>query len=161
MVNRGALTVTTPTDREIVMTRVFKAPRSLVFEAMTTPELLRRWFVGPPGWSLVVCEVDFRVGGGYRYVWRKEDGTDIGMHGVYRQVAPPERIVQTEVFDQTWYPGDAIATLVLIEEGDKTLLTMTVLYDSQATRDAVLMTPMAEGMAAAYDNLADLLPSLM
>ena len=77
--NPGRLTLTTPTDREIVMTRVFNAPRKLVFDAMTKPELLKRWFFGPPGWSLEVCEIDLRVGGGYRYVWRGRGGTEMGM----------------------------------------------------------------------------------
>src|SRR3989442_94476 len=84
MKNTGTLKVTTPTDREIAMTRVFDAPRRLVFDALTKPELLNRWFFGPPGWSLVVCEIDLKVGGAYRFVWRGPDGTEMGMRGVYR-----------------------------------------------------------------------------
>ncbi len=157
MKNTGALTVTTPTDREIAMTRVFDAPRSLVFEALTTPELLKRWFAGPPGWSLAVCEIDLKVGGGYRYMWRGPNGIGMGMSGVYRDILPPERIVQTELFDEAWYPGEALGTLVLVEQGGKTTLTLTVLYDSREARDAVLRTPMAQGVAAGYDRLAELL----
>jgi len=158
--NPGRLTLTTPTDREIVMTRVFDAPRKLVFDAMTKPELLKRWFFGPPGWSLEVCEIDLRVGGGYRYVWRGRGGTEMGMRGVYREVVPPERIVQTEAFDKSWYPGEAVGTLVLVERDGKTTLTMTVLYDSREIRDAVLKTPMERGVAMGYDRLAELLATL-
>jgi len=158
--NPGRLTLTTPTDREIVMTRVFNAPRKLVFDAMTKPELLKRWFFGPPGWSLEVCEIDLRVGGGYRYVWRGRGGTEMGMRGVYREVVPPERIVQTEAFDKSWYPGEAVGTLVLVERDGKTTLTMTVLYDSREIRDAVLKTPMERGVAMGYDRLAELLATL-
>ena len=155
--NPGRLTVSTPTDREIVMTRVFDAPRKLVFDAMTKPELLKRWFFGPPGWSLEVCEIDLKVGGGYRYLWRGRDGIEMGMRGVYREVVPPERIVQTEAFDKSWYPGEAVGTLVLVERDGKTTLTQTVLYDSRETRDAVLKTPMERGVAMGYDRLAELL----
>jgi len=158
--NPGRLKLTTPTDREIVMTRVFDAPRKLVFDAMTKPELLKRWFFGPSGWSLEVCEIDLRVGGGYRYVWRGRGGTEMGMRGVYREVVPPERIVQTEAFDKSWYPGEAVGTLVLVERDGKTTLTMTVLYDSRETRDAVLKTPMERGVAMGYDRLAELLATL-
>ncbi len=160
MKNTGTLKVTTPTDREIVMTRVFDAPRRLVFDAMTKPELLKRWFFGPPGWSLAVCEIDLKVGGTYRYVWRGPDGTDMGMGGVYREVVPPERIVCTEKFDVAWYPGEAVGTLVLVEEGGKTTLTNTILYESKEARDAVLKTPMEQGVAAGYDRLAELLATL-
>jgi uncharacterized protein YndB with AHSA1/START domain len=97
--NTGTLKVTTPTDREIVMTRVLDAPRSLVFDAMTRPELLKRWLLGPPGWSMVVCESDLKVGGVFRHVWRRTDGSEMAMHGVYREVVPPERIVRTESFE--------------------------------------------------------------
>ncbi len=108
MKNTGTLKVSTTGDREIVMIRVFDAPRALVFEAMTRPQLLRRWFFGPPGWTLTVCEIDLKVGGRYRYVWRRPDGAEMGMGGVFREVVPPERIVQTEAFDESWYPGEAI-----------------------------------------------------
>src|SRR5262249_36470363 len=142
MLNPGSLKVTTPTDREIAMTRVFDAPRRLVFDALTKPELLRRWFDGPPGWSLVVCDVDLRVGGSYRFVWRGPDGSEMGMRGVYREIAPPERYVGTETFDQPWYPGEAVGTTVLVEEGGRTTLTLTVQYESKEIRDAVLQSPM-------------------
>ncbi|MGH7551043.1 MAG: SRPBCC family protein [Gemmatimonadota bacterium] len=159
--NAGTLMVTTPSDREIAMTRVFDAPRSLVFDALTKPELLKRWLFGPDGWSLEVCEIDLRPGGEYRYVWRHEaDGTEMGMGGVYREVVPPERIVATESFDESWYPGDAVGTMVLTEQGGKTTLTQTMLYESREARDAVLESPMESGVAASYDRLEEVLASL-
>jgi uncharacterized protein YndB with AHSA1/START domain len=153
----GSLTVTTPGDREIVLTRVFDAPRQLVFDALTRPELVKRWLTGAPGWSMVVCEIDLKVGGAYRYVWRGPDGAEMGMGGVYREIVAPERIVSTEAFDQPWYPGEAVGTAVLTEQDGKTTLTTTVRYESKEARDAVLRTPMAEGVAAGYDRLAELL----
>lgn len=159
--NSSKLQVTTPSDREIAMTRVFNAPRRLVFDAFTKPELVKRWLLGPPGWSMPVCEIDFRVGGKYRYVWRQDsDGTEMGMGGVYREIVKPERIVSTEKFDQAWYPGEAVGTLRLVEQGGKTTLTQTVLYDSKETRDAVLKSPMESGVSASYDRLADVLASV-
>ena len=155
--NAATLQVTTPSEREIAMTRVFDAPRKLVFDALTKPELLKRWLGVRGGWSLAVCEVDLKVGGTYRYVWRKSDGTEMGMRGVYREVLRPERIVCTELFDDPWYPGDALDTMVLVEKGGKTTLTTTVIYSSQAVRDAVLKSPMARGVAESYDILAELL----
>ena len=153
----GSLTITTPTDREIAMTRVFDAPRRLVFEAHTRPELVRRWLGVFGGWSLVVCEIDLRVGGAYRYVWRNSDGREMGMGGVYRELGPPERIVSTEQFDDPWYAGEAVGTLVLVEQAGRTTLTTTVRYASREVRDAVLRSPMERGVAASYDNLAGLL----
>jgi len=159
--NSDKLQVTTPSDREIAMTRVFNAPRRLVFDALTKPELVKRWLLGPPGWSMPVCEIDLRLGGKYRYVWRQDsDGTEMGMGGVYREIVKPERIVATEKFDQAWYPGDAVGTVRLVEQGGKTTLTQTVLYDSKETRDAVLKSPMESGVSASYDRLADVLASM-
>jgi uncharacterized protein YndB with AHSA1/START domain len=158
MENPGALRIFAQGEREVVMTRTFDAPRRLVFDAHTKPELIRRWLLGPPGWSMPICEVDLRVGGKYRYVWRKEtSGTTMGMGGVYREIAAPERIVVTEKFDESWYPGEALNTLVLVEQGGRTTLTQTMLYESRAARDAVLKSPMEEGVAAGYDRLAELL----
>jgi uncharacterized protein YndB with AHSA1/START domain len=153
----GSLTVTTPTDRDVVMTRVFDAPRHLVYDAMTKPELLKQWLFGPDGWSFEVCEIDLRVGGGYRYVWRGPAGEVMGMRGVFREIVPPERVVQTERFDEPWYEGEAVGTLVLLEQKGQTQLQLTVRYASKAVRDAVLKTGMAGGVAAGYDRLAGLL----
>lgn len=156
MKNTGALKVTTPTDREIMMTRVFDAPRRMVFEAFSKPELLKRWF-GPRGWTLVTCEVDFRVGGGFRFVLRGPDGQEMGMRGVYKEIAPPERSVHTESYDD--YPGESQVTGVLVEQGGKTTLTTTVLYPSKQVRDAVLQSGMEHGAAESYDRLAEMLAS--
>ena len=161
MNDSGALKVTTRGDREIVMTRVLDAPRSMVFDAFTKPELVRRWLLGPEGWSMPVCEIDLRVGGKYRYVWRHAKGHEMGMGGVFREIGPPERIVSTEKFDQAWYPGEAVGTLVLTERDGKTTITQTVLYQSREAREAVLKSPMESGVAAGYDRLAELLASTM
>jgi uncharacterized protein YndB with AHSA1/START domain len=161
MANTGGLKVTAPTDREIVMTRVFDAPRELVFDAHTKPELVKRWLLGPDGWSMPVCEIDLRVGGKYRYIWRKDsDGTEMGMGGVFREIVPPERIVATEKFDESWYPGEAVDTSVFTEQDGRTTLTLTVLYESREARDAVLKSPMESGVVAGYDRLEKLLASL-
>ncbi len=160
MQNTETLKLTTPGDREIVMTRVFDAPRRLVFQAFTKPDLVKRWLLGPDGWSMPACEIDLRVGGKYRYVWRRDkDGSEMGMGGVYREIVVPERIVATEKFDEAWYPGEAVGTLLLIEEGGKTSVTQTVLYESREVRDAVLKSRMEKGVAASYDRLAELLAS--
>jgi len=159
MPNLGTLKLTTCGDREIVMTRTFNAPRKLVFDALTRPELVRQWLLGPEGWSMPVCEIDFRVGGRYRYLWRHTDGNEMGIGGIYREIAAPERVVATEKFDQSWYPGEAVGTIVLVEQGGKTTLTQTVLYESYEARNVVLKSPMESGVAASYDKLAELLSS--
>jgi uncharacterized protein YndB with AHSA1/START domain len=153
----ATLRVTTPSNREVALTRVFDAPRGTVFDALTRPELLTRWLLGPPGWSMVVCEVDLRVGGRYRFVWRRDDGTGMGMGGVYREIAPPGRLVHTEAFDRSWYPGEALVTTVLDERDGRTTLTSTILYELREARDAVLGSGMERGVAASYDRLEALL----
>jgi uncharacterized protein YndB with AHSA1/START domain len=147
-------------DREIVMTRVFDAPRRLVFDALTKPELVKQWLLGPPGWSMPVCEIELRVGGAYRYVWRLSDGKEMGVGGVYREIVPHERVVCTESFDDPWYPGEALLTTTLIEQGGRTTLTTTILYVSQVARDGVLKSGMDRGVAASYDRLAERLASV-
>ena len=159
MQNTGNLKVTTPSDREIAMTRVFNAPRRLVFEALSKPELVKQWLLGPPGWTMPVCEMDLRVGGAYRFQWRGPDGAEMGTRGVFREIAPPERFVATERFDDPWYPGESLITYVLVEHGGKTTLTLTVLYESREARDGVLKTPMDKGVAMSYDRLEQLLAS--
>jgi uncharacterized protein YndB with AHSA1/START domain len=150
----GETTFTTPSDREIVMTRVFDAPRALVFDAYTNPEHLPHWF-GPRGCTLPVCEIDLRPGGAWRFVLRGPDGAEMGMRGVYQQIAPPERLVSTESFDD--YPGETLNTLILSEEESKTTYTVTVLYPSKEVRDAVLESGMQEGAAESFDRLAEYL----
>jgi uncharacterized protein YndB with AHSA1/START domain len=153
---REDLVVTTPSDREIVMTRGFGAPRRLVFDALTKPELLKRW-LGRPDWSLAVCEIDLRVGGALRYVWREPDGGELGLRGVYREIVRPERIVHTETFDPPWSSGETLVTTVLTEQGGRTTLTTTVLYESRAARDGAIRSRMTEGAAVSYQRLDELL----
>lgn len=156
----GTLILTAPGDREIVMSRVFDAPRTLVFDAFTKPELVKRWLLGPPGWSMPVCEIDLRVGGRYRYVWRHDrDGTMMGMGGVFHEIVVPTRLVSTEEFDEAWYAGEAVGTVLFEEQGEKTAVTQTVLYASREARDGVLKSGMAQGVTASYDKLAELLVS--
>ena len=157
MMNTGTLQVTTPTEREVVLTRVFDAPRRLVFDAFTKPELLKRWF-GPRGWSLVVCEVDLKVGGKWRFVLRGPDGKEMGMSGVYREIMAPDRSVHTESFDD--FPGESLVTAILVEDRGRTTLTATVLYPSQEVRDAVIKSGMEHGAAESYDKLAEYLASI-
>jgi uncharacterized protein YndB with AHSA1/START domain len=147
-------------DRELVITRDFDAPRALVFDAMTKPELVKRWLGVFGGWTLPVCEIDLRVGGGYRYQWHGPNGERMGMRGVYREITRPERIVSTETFDESWYPGGAVGTAVLTERGGRTTVTTTVLYDSREARDAVMKSPMETGLSAGYDKLDDVLASV-
>lgn len=154
MKNTGTLTVTTPGDREVVLTRVFDAPRDLVFDAFSKPELLKQWF-GPRGWTLSVCEVDHRVGGGFRFVLTGPAGEQMGMRGVYRELVPPERSVHVESFDE--YPGESVVTSVFTEEDGRTTLTATVEYPSREVRDIVVQMGMEHGAAESYDKLAELL----
>ncbi len=151
------LQVTTPSDREIVMTRVFDAPRQLVFDAHTKPDLVRRWLLGPPGWTMPVCEIDLRVGGRFRSVWRKDDGVEMGMGGVFREIVRPERIVHTELFDQDWTGGETVSTTRFAERDDRTTLTITTLYSSKEARDGALKSGMTDGMEAGYARLDGLL----
>lgn len=153
----GNMTLATPSDREIHMSRVFDAPRALVFDAFTQPELVKRWLGVHNGWTLPVCEIDLKVGGSYRYLWQSPDGMKMGMRGVYREIVPAERIVATEKFDESWYPGEAVGTTTFVESAGKTTLTMAVMYESKEARDAVLKTPMEQGVAAGLETLAHVL----
>jgi uncharacterized protein YndB with AHSA1/START domain len=161
MKNRKTLKIRTPTDREIELTRVFDAPRTLVWEAMSKSDLLKRWLPGPPGWSMELCEQDWRVGGAFRYAWRGPDGTEMAMRGVYRQIVPPERVVRTEsfVFGGEARAGESLATLVLSEQGGRTTLTLTVLFPSKEARDAAITSGMERGLAEGYDRLDELFAS--
>ncbi|WP_157468108.1 SRPBCC family protein [Edaphobacter aggregans] len=153
----GKLKLAAMGDREIVMTREFNAPRKLLFDAWTKPELLKRWLAGPEGWTMTLCEIDLEVGGSYRYEWTHQNGQKMGMGGVYREIVPAERIVATEKFDESWYPGGAIVTTTLNEKGGVTTVETTVTYDSQEARNGVLRSPMDTGVAASYDRLEGLL----
>ena len=158
MKNSGTFKVTAPGEREIVMTRVFDAPRTLVFDAFTKPELVQRWLLGPDGWTMPVCEIDLRIGGAYRYLWRREaDGTEMGLGGVFREIVAPERIVHSEKFEQPWYPGQALVTTALTEQAGRTTVSMKILYESREIRDAVLKSGMERGVAVSYDRLEEIL----
>jgi uncharacterized protein YndB with AHSA1/START domain len=159
MTNFGKLQITTPSDREIAMTRVFDAPRGMVWDAFTKPELIKRWLGVRAGWTMPVCEVDLKVGGKYRYVWRGPKGNEMGMGGVFREIKRPERMVATEKFDEAWYPGDAMDTQTFVEKGGKTTVTTAVLYASKEARDGVLKSPMATGVEESYQALDALLAS--
>jgi len=153
-----SLTVVAHGDREIVITREFNASRQMVFDAYTQPALLKRWLGVRKGWTLPVCEVDLRVGGAYRYVWRKEaKGIDMGMGGVFLEVDPPEKLVCTEKFDDAWYPGEAVSTVTFNETDGVTTLTMTMRYESTEARDITMQSGMESGLAESFDTLADLL----
>ena len=152
--------VTMPSDREVMVTRSFKAPRALVFRAYTEPELVRRWMLGPPGWSMPVCEMDVRVGGSYRWRWRSDtDGKEFGFVGTFREVQPPSRLVHTEGYDPgtvgDGYPsgGEALVTTTFAEEGGITTMTTVIDFGSKEARDAAVKTGMTDGMEQSYQLL--------
>jgi len=154
------LQVTLPSDREIVVTRVFDAPRRLVWDAMTKPELVRRWLYAPEGWSMNVCEGDARVGGTFRWAWNGPDGRPaLAIWGVNREVVPPERLVHTESMEMGGWisPGELVATLVLTEQGGRTTLHMTMVFPSKEARDGALASGMEHGMEAGYKKLDEIL----
>jgi uncharacterized protein YndB with AHSA1/START domain len=161
MTNFAELKVTTPSDLEIVMTRGFNAPRQLVWEAMSNPEIIKRWLFGPPGWSMTVCEDDLRVGGTFHWAWRGPEGTEMSMRGVYREVVAPERVVRTETFEMGCEAqmGEQLARVVLTDEGERTGLTLTVSYPTKEARDGALASGMEQGVSAGYKRLDELLSS--
>lgn len=154
---KNALTVDMPGEREVVVRRVFDAPRRLVFDAHTKPDLVRRWLTGPPGWTMPVCDIDLRVGGRFRYEWVSTSGDKLAMGGIYREIAAPARIVSADIFDEDWTEGETINTLVFTEEGGKTTSTLTIVYASATAREAALKTGMTTGMEMSYANLDALL----
>lgn len=159
MTTHVSVNVTLPSDREIMLTRLFDAPRSLVFDCYTKPELLKRW-MAPEGWQLVVCDNDAKVGRTFRWEWRKRSGGDMGVSGVYREIVRPERIVRTELFDPDWTGGETLGTLLLAEHDSTTIMTMSVLYASQDARDSALAFGMKDGAAASYRQLDAVLAEL-
>lgn len=154
----GAATVTLPSDREIVITRVFDAPAHLVFDAMTKPEHVKRWW-GPRGTTLSVCEIDLRVGGKWHFVSRAEDGTEHGFHGEFREIVPPEWVVQTWVYEPM-PDAETVETMTLVEKDGKTTMTTTVLHKSKENRDGHLSSGMEDGMQQTFDRLEELLASM-
>jgi uncharacterized protein YndB with AHSA1/START domain len=162
MVERdSAMKVTLPSDREIVLTRAFNAPRELVFEAWTKPEHVRNWW-GPRNSKQVLFEADVRPGGAWRYVIVGGDGTEVPFTGVYQEVTPPERLVYTETYDVAPFNlGDpALNTATFTQEAARTLVTVTTVYPTKEVRDFVLTTGMEGGAAESYDRLEELLIEL-
>ena len=154
---KNRVTVTTPSDREVAVSRTFNAPRRLVFDAYTKPEMVKRWLYGPEDWPLAVCEIDLKPGGALRYVWRHREKGDMGMGGVFREITPPERIVHTELFDQDWTGGETLVTTIFDERDGRTTVTSTVRYSSKEARDGALKTGMIEGWSQGLDRLDALL----
>ena len=140
------------------MARVFDAPRTLVWDAWTSPEHVPHWMLGPEGWTIPVCEIDLRPGGAWHFVWRRADGTEMGMRGVYQEIVPPERLVSTESWGGDW--PETINTLLLSEDDGRTTMALTVLYPSKDARDAALGTGMKEGASLSFDRLAEYLRAL-
>lgn len=154
-----AVAVSTPSPREIVVSRVFDAPVQLVFDCHTQPQLVRRWLLGPPGWSMPVCEIDLRVGGGYRYRWRNDaDGMEFGATGTYIEIDAPHRVVMVERMEG--FDGESHVTTTFVEAGGRTTMTITMQFPSEADRDQAAATGMADGMGASYRLLDDVLADL-
>ena len=155
-----------PSDREVKVTRSFKAPRALVYRAYTEPELVRRWLLGPPGWSMPVCEMDVRAGGRYRWRWRSdENGTEFGFAGFFREVDPLFRILHTESYDPGTvaygYPsGEALVTVTFAEDDGVTTVTTLIDFGSKEARDGAVATGMTDGMEQSYQLLSRLLDEL-
>ena len=150
------LTITTPGDRDIVVVREFDAPRELVWLCYSRPELVRRWY-GLPDWTMTVCEMDFRVGGKWRYVTTSPNGYKMGSQGLYTAISEPERIEQTEYYDDDWTKGGSNNVVVFTQKDGHTVSTMTVSYSSAEARAAAVATPMAEGMEIGFKRLDTLL----
>lgn len=164
----GVTTYATPTDTQVVITRVVAAPRRLVFDAWTNPKYVPRWLSGLEGWTMPVCEIDLRPGGSFHYVWRGADGSEMGMRGSYKEIVPPERLVSTETWGPEMRPPgsevvewpETLNTLVLTEVGGRTTITLTVTYPSKAARDAALQTGMKDGMDQGFTRLDTVLKTL-
>jgi uncharacterized protein YndB with AHSA1/START domain len=154
----GVTHYATPSDREVVITRVVDAPRRLVFEAYTTPRHLQQWLLGPEGWTMPICELDARPGGQWRYVWRKGDGSEMTLSGIVKEFQPPERVVTTERWGPEW--PETLNTVVFTESLGQTTITITVRYPSKEARDAALQTGMKEGMDQGFARLDQLLQKL-
>jgi uncharacterized protein YndB with AHSA1/START domain len=155
--------VTMPSEREVKVTRSFKAPRALVYKAYTDPQLVQRWLLGPPGWSMPVCEMDVRVGGSYRWRWRNDtDGSEFGFAGTFRDVQPASRLVHTEAYDPGTvgggYPGkEALVTVTFAEDAGVTTVTSLIDFGSKEARDGAVATGMTDGMEQSYQLLDRLL----
>lgn len=154
---RNKLAITTPSELEIAMTRTFDAPRALVWEMFTRPEHVRQWW-GAGHLEVTACEIELRVGGAYRYVGRTPDGAEVPFRGVYREIAAPERLVYTEIYDVPMARDhEGVVTTTFTEQGGATCVHSVVRYDTKETRDMVLGSGMETGAAAGYDQIDALL----
>jgi uncharacterized protein YndB with AHSA1/START domain len=152
--------LTKPNERELTLARTFDAPRGLVFDAFTKPEMVKQWLWGPDEWPMIHCEIDLRVGGKLRYVWGHKTKGQMGMSGVFREIRLLELLVNTELFDQDWTGGETLVTTTFEERDGRTVVSATVRYSSQAARDGALKTDMLEGWSQGYDRLDETLASL-
>jgi uncharacterized protein YndB with AHSA1/START domain len=158
--------VALPSDREVKVTRSFKAPKSLVYRAYTEPALVQRWLLGPPGWSMPVCEMDVRPGGRFRWRWRNnQDGSEFGFSGTYKEVQPPSRIVNTEAYEPGTVGGsypdqEAIITVTFTEEAGVTTMVTLMDFGSKEARDGAVATGMTDGMEQSYQLLDKVLGEL-
>jgi uncharacterized protein YndB with AHSA1/START domain len=148
----GVTRFATPSDTEIVATRLVEAPREQVFDAWTKPEHVRRWMLGPDGYTMPVCEIDARAGGAWHFVWRGPGGNEVGMRGEYREVAPPERLISTEHWGDPW--PETLNAFEFVEDDAGTLIICTIVYPTTAARDAALATGVKEGMNDSFTRLA-------
>lgn len=164
MTNSGTATVTLPTDEQILITREFDAPPRLVYQAWTTPELVKRWWHAKRG-RVTVVEIDLRVGGAWRYVMLTDDGVEVGFHGTYREIVPTERIVSTEVYEGlpdgvTEAQAATMNTATFTGTDGRTTLALLVQATSKASRDAIIASGMEAGLQDALDLLAQVAASL-
>jgi uncharacterized protein YndB with AHSA1/START domain len=157
MTEIGKLRAAPDGDRGILVTRAFDAPREVVFEAYTRPELVPHWLGVFGGWEMIACVIEPKVGGTWRFVWTGPKGERIGWRAVCREFVPPERITSVRSFDEPFFKGSELATITFTEQGSRTVLTGTFEYDSREARDDVLESPMLQGVAASYDKLAEII----
>lgn len=150
------LTLATEGERTLVIERSFNAPREMVFDAYTIPALVRRWLLGPPGWTMPVCEIDLRVGGKFRYVWANADGREMGMGGTFTEVVRPEKLANREIFDEDWTGGETLGTMVLTERDGVTHMRHAVVYSSAEAMKGAMQTGMTEGLEAGYQRLDEI-----
>lgn len=162
MTTKHALTVERRGDREVVMTRAFNAPKHLVYRAWTEPELVRRW-LGANWHPWVVCEMDVRVGGTYRWAWDlgPDNGGEMAIAGEYLELVPDERIVNTERFEPSWYPGEALDTVTIEEHDGVTTCILVTLAESTEAREAMMSSGMESGVAAGFDCMDEVLAELL
>ena len=158
--SEAAFAVTRPSDRAVTVTIHVPAPRPVVFDAYTKPEIVRQWFYGPDDWPLVECAIDLRVGGALRYVWEHAEQGKMGLSGLYRAIIPLTRLVHTELFDEDWSGGETVVTNLFEDQGSATKVTATVLYPSSAARESALQTGMFDCWRQLCRRLERLAPAL-